>query len=470
LLSISEIILKNLISDSEYSTRVLPFLKEEYFERRGEKVLFSRIYNHIDKFKQNPTFESLYVAISEARGISEKDVEEVDSIIKEIKGNQEQSQLQWLVENTEKFCKDRAFFNALATSISVVDGQEKKITKESLPDLMRDALAISFDISLGHDYIEDAEDRYEYYHKVDNKIPFGLETFNKITKNGVSRKTLSLLMAPPHAGKSALLCHLAAENLKAGKDVVYFTMEMSEEEISKRIDANLMNLTIDEVLLIPKDVFLRKINAIKSKTIGKLKVKEYGMSTAHTGHFMAFLKELKLKEDFSPDIIYIDYLNICTSKNVTVSSAGNSYNLYKMVSEEIRAMAQELDVAIISATQINRGGSGKSDPGMGDVAESYGVNFGVDLTLALVVNDALKEMEQMLIIQLKNRFDNLDKMPKFCIGFNREKMKFYDLDDPVNGITNPHANEDVPVMDRGSISERLEAEKDTNKKTTGFKF
>ncbi len=464
MLSISEIVLKNLIQNQEYSARVLPYIKSEYFDRKEEKVLFSQISSYILKYKTNPTIESLYVALAADKSFNEKDATGIDEIIANIKESTEEAKIEWLIDATEEFCKDKAFYNALALAIQVVDGKSKDLTKGALPDIMKEALAISFDHSLGHDYLEDAEERYEYYHKKENKIPFNLECLNSTTKGGFSKKTLSLFMAGPHVGKTALMCHMAGGNLKDGKNVVYFTMEMSEEEISKRIDANLMDLTIDDVIEIPKELYMKKINKIKLNTTGKLKVQEYPMGSAHVGHFRAFLNDLRLKQNFVPDVIYIDYLNICASQRLAGNKTANSYTLMKTISEEIRGLASETETSIVSATQFNRGGFDNTDPGMEDISESFGVNFGVDYLAALIVNDDLKAKGQILVKQIKNRFDDLNKKPKFFMGLDRSKMKFFDVDDDQAGIT----KDDTPVMNRTPLGERLEQEK--SKKTERFQF
>lgn len=454
----SEVILKNLIKNSEFTARVLPFLKDEYFERREEKILFSQISKHVEKFQSNPTIESLYISLIDEKTINEREAEGVDDIIKTIRDNNEESKMDWLIETTERFCQERALHNAITSSIQIMGGEKKGVTTGAIPDLLKEALAISFDSSLGHDFIADAEKRYEYYHRPEIKIPFDLEFLNKITKGGFTKKTLSVFMAGTHVGKSAFMCHQAGFNMKDGKNVLYFTMEMAEEEISKRIDANLLDLTIDDVMVMPKDLYMKKINKLKAKTLGKLIVKEYPMGGANVGHFRMFINELRLKQNFIPDIIYIDYLNICSSLRMAGNKQASSYSLVKSISEEVRGLATETNTAIVSATQTNRSGFDNSDPDMTDISESFALNFGVDFMAAMIATDDLKSRNQILIKQLKNRFSDMNKYPKFLIGFDREKMKYFDVDDPTGGLSGAGSNnpppQDIPVMDSGQMDSK----------------
>lgn len=433
-LSTPEIILKSLIKNSEYSARVLPFIKADYFERREEKVLFEHIAGHVTMYKALPSIEAIYISLSDDKSLNEKEIQSLDEVIGNIKASDEESGIDWLIDTTEKFCQERAVHNALTTAIQIVEGDKKGQGTGAIIDIMKQAVSVTFDASLGHDFIEDAEKRYEYYHKVENKVPFNLDYLNKTTKGGFSKKTLNLFMAGPHVGKTALMCHQASWNLRDGRNVVYFTMEMAEEEISKRIDANILDLSIDEVLEIPKDVYLSKINRLRTKNLGKLIVKEYPMGSAHAGHFRSFLNELRLKQNFVPDIIYVDYLNICASERMAGNKTVNSYGLMKSISEEIRGLASETNTVIVSATQFNRSGFDNSDPDMGDIAESFAVNFGVDYLAALVVNEDLIARNQVLVKQIKNRFDDKNKIPRFMIGLDRSKMKFFDVDDAVGGL------------------------------------
>lgn len=462
MLSISEVILKNLQNNSEYSARVLPFIKKEYFERREEKILFSHISSFVEQYKATPTYEALYVALANDKTLNESEADGIDALVTNIKENAEESKMEWLIDSTEEFCKDRAMYNAIQEAVAIYEGQSK-LPRGAIPDIVKDAVAVGFDTTLGHDYLADAEKRYEYYHKKENKVPFNLEWMNKSTKGGFAKKTLSIFMAGPHVGKSAFMCHQAAGNLKDGRNVLYFTMEMAEEEISKRIDANLLDLTIDDVIEIPKEVYLNKINQLKLKTTGKLIVKEYGMGAAHVGHFRTFINELRLKQNFIPDIIYVDYINICASLRMAGNKTVNSYGLMKSVSEELRGLASDTNTVIVSATQFNRSGFDNSDPGMDDISESFAVNFGVDYMAALIASDELKAKGQVLVKQLKNRFANMDLYPKFFLGFDRTKMKFYDIDDAQAGTS-----DNRPVMDNAPLGKRLAEEKPRDIK--GFKF
>lgn len=452
-----EILLQNLLHNGEYSSRVLPYIFSEYFKRDTDKIVFESIRDYILEYNKSPTFEALSISL-EKKKINEKQYAEIQDILSKIKPFDNSQNIDWLIKETEKFCQERALENALIESIMIQEGQHKTLDKGAIPEILKTALAIDFNPALGHDYLENAEDRFEYYHRVEEKVPFDLEYLNKITKGGFSKKTLNLFLAGTHVGKTALMCHLAAANLKEGKNVLYITLEMSEYEISKRIDANNMDLQIDEVLTLSKNLFLDKVNRLKAKTLGKLKVKEYPMSTAHIGHFRSFLNDLKLKQGFIPDIIYVDYLNICASMRLKSGGNATSYTYMKTVSEELRALASEFNVPIVSATQVNRTGFGNSDIDMTDISESFGVNFGIDFLLGLVVTDELKERGQVMAVQLKNRYDNMDRIPKFFLGFDRYKMKWSDVADQKS-----ISNGDKPVMDTGNIAEKSDGFK-------GFKF
>lgn len=451
MLSKSQLIIQNLLYDKDYLTRVIPYLKEDYFEDKGERSIFRHISQYVDQYNSPPTTEAVFISLSEDKKITETDANLVDIAFSEIKDTYHKQSMDWLVKETQAFCEEKALENAIYKAIAIIEGQEKKLNKGIIPDLVKDALSISFDTSLGHDYLDDAERRYEYYHRQDIKVPFDLDYLNRITKNGFSKKTLNIFLAGTHVGKTALMTHLAASNLKDGKNVLYISLEISEEEISKRIDANLMDLEIDDVLLLPRDQYMSKINRIKGKFNGKLKVKEYGMSSAHVGHFRQLLNEYKLKQKFFPDIIYIDYLNICASARLKADA--NSYTLMKAVSEELRALASEFDIPIVTASQFNREGASNSDPGMGSISESFAVNFGADFIAAIVTTDELKTRGMVLLKQLKNRYDDMNRIPKFFLGFDRSKMKFYDIDDPEKGITEPEY-ENAP-FDSSSSAEKF---------------
>ena len=471
MLTTSQLILKNLIKNDPYHKRVIPFLKDEYFSLPSEKILFNHIRNYSEKFHNKPTFEAVFIEIANDKTINESNAEAIDELFGELKSSDvENSDVDWLVETTESFCKDKALTNAIMESISIIEGENKKLDKGYIPELLKEALSIEFDSSLGHDHINDAEERWEYYHKVMNKIPFNLDYMNKITKGGFAKKTLNLFIAVTHGGKSAFMIHQAAYNLMEGKNVVYFTLEMAEEEISKRVDANLMGLDIDDILVLPKEQYLKKINVLKSKALGKLFVKEFPTGAANVSHFRHFINELKLKQGIVPDIIYVDYLNLCSSLKLRGNSSVNSYTLMKAISEELRGLAVELDLCLVTASQFNRGGSGNSDPDMDDISESFAVNFGSDFIAALVVNDDLKSQNKLLVKQLKNRYMDMNLIPKFLLGFERSKMKFFDVENPTQGIVSstqtekPFVVNETPVFDKGAFN------KNNENVMKGFKF
>jgi archaellum biogenesis ATPase FlaH len=373
----------------------------------------------------------------------------------------------WMLEQTEKFCKDKAVYNAILHSIRIIDGGDKVNTKDSIPSILSDALAISFDNHVGHDYIEDSDARYDYYHRIEEKVPFDLDMFNKITKGGLSKKTLNIVLAGTGVGKSLFMCHVAAGVLTQGKNVLYITMEMAEERIAERIDANLLNLTMDELKVIDKDIFDNRIKKISSKTQGKLIVKEYPTAGAHAGHFRALLEELKLKREFLPDIIFIDYLNICASQRMKQGGSINSYTYIKSIAEELRGLAVEYNVPIVSATQTTRSGFTNSDPGLEDTSESFGLPATADLMFALVSNEELEQLNQIIVKQLKNRYNDPSYYKRFVIGVDRAKMKLYDVEASAQvGLSDAgQVQDDVPMFDKSEFGKRQKAEA-----FSGFKF
>ncbi len=423
----SLMILSNAIHDNEYAGKVLPFLKEEYFESESEQVILQGIKYYTEKYHDLPSPEGLAVVIDSEFTLNER----VDKEVKDSLGNMKNIAIQnhdWMMDMTETFCRDRAIYLAILKSVDIYEKREN-FDVGAIPDLLKDAISVSFNTTLGHDYFLDSERRYEYYHRTDIKVKFDLDDFNTITRGGFSKKTINIYLAMTHAGKSALMCHQAAANLRMGVNVLYISLEMSKEEISKRIDANLLDIVLDDIDKIPKEPYLNKIGSLQKKTAGRLIVQDYPMSSAHAGHFRALLNELKLKQKFIPDIIYIDYLNICASSKVKMGNNVNSYTMMKNVSEELRALAFEFDVPVVTASQFNRGANGSSDPDMGDISESFGVNFGADFICALVVDDDLKSRGQLLIKQLKNRYSDMNFKNKFFIGFDRPKMKFYTVEE-----------------------------------------
>jgi len=422
------VILKNLIYNEEYLRKVLPFLKTEYFPNATEKTVFNEILDFTGKYNNSPTTESLKIAVGELN-ITQDEVDTVNAYIREIEANKSDStKLEWLIDKTEEFCQEKSIYNAVLGSISILDGADKTQDKGSIPKLLSDALAVSFDNSIGHDYLEESDARYEYYHKKENKIPFDLDYFNKITKGGLSTKTLNVILAGTGVGKSLFMCHVAAGCMAQGKNVLYITMEMAEERIAERIDANLLNVTMDELMVLSKDSYIKKVNRVREKTTGKLIIKEYPTASASSTHFRTLLNELNLKRSFIPDIIFVDYLNICCSARLKAGSNINSYTYVKAIAEELRGLAVEYDVPLVTATQTTRSGFNSSDPGMEDVSESFGLPATADMMFALISSDELEELNQIMVKQLKNRYSDLTYHKRFTIGVDRSKMKLYDTE------------------------------------------
>jgi archaellum biogenesis ATPase FlaH len=448
-MEISTVVLQNLIQNFEYAKRVIPYIKDEYFEDTAEKTLFAHTADFIAKYNDSPTYEALFVELTKDKSIAEGTYKRIDELVTNLrKPLEREPKLEWLLVETEAFCKKQDLHNAIRKSIQIFDGADKAHDWGTIPDLLTKSLAVSFDQSVGHDYIEDSVKRFEYYHRKEEKLAFDLDYLNRATKGGVGRKTLNMILAGTHAGKTALMCHMAASSLTKGQNVLYITLEMSEEEISKRIDANLFDLTIDDIMEMPKSSYFSKIERIKQKCHGKLKVKEYPTATASTASFRALLNELRLKQGFVPDIIFIDYLNIALSSRIKMSATINSYTFMKAISEEVRGLAIEWDVPIWSASQFNRGSASSSDPSMEGISESFAVNFVADFIIGLIADEELKQQGKVMVKQLKNRYDDMNKIPKFFLGFDRAKMKFYDLDNAEKGIQAPAV--DTPFI-RGKL-------------------
>lgn len=426
-MQIEKVILKNLLQNEEYSSRVLPFIKPEYFDSPEDKVTFDCIKEFMHKYDKAPNMDALSVDLNLRTDISDEALKNVTKTLESFKEVSE-TNLDWLIEHTEEFCQDRAVHNAVLKSIEIIGGKGKQ-AKGVIPTLLSDALSISFDSHVGHDYFEDSSKRYEYYHRKEEKIPFDIDFLNKITKNGVAKKTLNMIMGGVHTGKTLTLCHLGASYLAMGKNVLYITLEMAEEEITRRIDTNLLNISFDDLDNLPFDLFLKRVEAMKLKTAGKLIVKEYPSTTASVDHFRALLTELKLKKKFIPDVIIIDYLNICASSRMKSSSASDMYSYVKSIAEEVRGFAQAMNLPIWTATQLNRAGFRSSDPEMTDVAESFGINATVDLLLVLVTSESLQKANQIMMKQLKNRYHNMELNKKFMVGVDKTKMKLYDVEE-----------------------------------------
>ena len=392
----------------------------------SEKVVFSEIQKFWTKYNDVPSKEALQIAVNEKSDISSTIYEEVEALIKSL--GKTDNNADWLLDETEKFCKDKAVYNAIMESIEIIDGKHKKKKDDGIPDLLSDALAVSFDTHIGHDFLEDSDERYEFYHATEERIPFDIEYLNKITKGGVTRKSLNIIMAGTGVGKTIGMCHMAAANLTLGKNVLYVTMEMAEERIAERIDANLLDIELNRLKDLTKVMYDRKMEQLKQKVKGKIIIKEFPTSQAHTGHFRHLLNELSLKKDFKPDIIYIDYLNICASQRLTGSNSVNSYTYVKAIAEELRGLAVEFNLPIWSATQTTRGGFSSSDVGLEDTSESFGLPATADLFIALIQTEELEDLNQVMVKQLKNRYNDVAIFRRFVIGIDKAKMKWYDAE------------------------------------------
>ena len=424
-------ILRNLIFNEEYTRKTLPFINEIYFTKREEKILFQEINNFCEKYKNLPTKESLLIELGYRKDINEDEHKIVKELITSL--NPEEVEQQWLLDTTEKFCKDRAVHNAVLDGIKILDGKDKKRTQEAIPSILADALAVSFDNHIGHDYIEDAEDRFKWYHTKEKKYQFDLSYFNRITKGGVPSKTLNIALAGTGVGKSLFMCHCASAYLAQGLNVLYITLEMAEERIAERIDANLLDTTIDDLHALPKDLYDSKMLKVKNKTNGQLIIKEYPTASAHSGHFRSLMNELALKKSFRPDVVFIDYLNICASARF---KGGNisSYFYIKAIAEELRGLAVEFNVPIFSATQTTRTGFVSTDIGLEDTSESFGLPATADFMFALMSNDELEQLGQMKVKQLKNRYNDPAINRSFIVGVDRAKMKLYDVENVAQNI------------------------------------
>ena len=435
-MKLEQTILKNLIYNDDYLRKVLPFLKTDYFTDRTDRTLFDEITSFTNTYNSPPTVEALVLAVKERRNLTDDEVEKCETYLQEIeKTKGEESKVQWLVDKTEQFCQEKAIYNAVLGSISILDGKDKTNDKGSIPKILSDALAVTFDTSVGHDYLENSDERYEFYHRKEERIPFDLDIFNQITKGGLPKKTLNIALAGTGVGKSLFMCHVAAGAMVIGKNVLYITMEMAEEKIAERIDANMLNVTIDDLMSLPKDMYDKKISKLREKTVGKLIIKEYPTASASSIHFRSLLNELNLKKSFVPDIIFIDYLNICCSSRIKAGANVNSYSYVKSIAEELRGLAVEFGVPIVSATQTTRSGFTSSDPGLEDTSESFGLPATADMMFALISSEELEELGQIMVKQLKNRYNDPSYYKRFTVGVDRAKMKLYDIEQSAqNGI------------------------------------
>jgi len=428
-MKLEQAIIKSLIYNEDYLRKVLPFLKSEYFSDRTERTLFNEITSFTEAYNSTASIEAISIAVKEKNSLTDDEVERCETYLKEVEANsKEQTEVQWLVDKTEKFCQEKAIYNAVLGSISILDGKDKQHDKGAIPKILSDALAVSFDTTVGHDYLENSDERYEFYHRKEERIPFDLEYFNRITKGGLPAKTLNIALAGTGVGKSLFMCHVAAGAMVQGKNVLYITLEMAEEKIAERIDANLLNVTLDDLMDLPKDMYDKKVARVREKCTGKLIIKEYPTASASASHFRTLLNELNLKRSFVPDIIFIDYLNICCSSRIKAGANINSYTYVKSIAEELRGLAVEYNVPIVSATQTTRSGFTSSDPGLEDTSESFGLPATADLMFALISSEELEEMGQIMVKQLKNRYNDPSYYKRFTVGVDRAKMKLFDVE------------------------------------------
>ncbi len=451
-------ILRNLLFNNEYCRKVLPFIKTEYFENLHEKVVFEEICKFIVAYEELATKEVLLIETEKRTDITEDTYKTICDYVSKLDDGH--ADLEWVTDTTEKWCRDRAIYLALMESIKIADGQDEKKNRDAIPSILQEALAVGFDNNVGHDYLNDFEKRYDFYHKKQEKIPFDLDYFNKITKGGIPNKTLNIALAGTGVGKSLFMCHVAASVLLQGKNVLYITLEMSEEKIAERIDANLLNINIKDIETLPKIMFESKVNAIAKKTQGTLIIKEYPTASAHSGHFRALLNELQLKKSFRPDIIFIDYLNICASSRYKGNLSVNSYSYIKSIAEELRGLAVEMNVPIFSATQTTRSGSTNSDPDLTDTSESFGLPATADLMFALISTEELEQLGQIMVKQLKNRYNDPTSNKRFVIGIDRSKMRLYDVEQSAQS----------DILDSGKDEEYNDEERKPKKSFEGFKF
>ena len=451
-------ILRNLVYNEDYSRKVIPFIQPEYFEQRSERVVFEEIVQFIVKYNSAITKEALGIEIENRTDLTETEIKDIREICTSL--NDSVVEKQWMLDTTEKWCRDRAIYLALMESIHIADGNDGKKNRDAIPGILSDALAVSFDNNIGHDYLQNYEERYEFYHRKEDKIEFDLEYFNKITKDGLPNKTLNIALAGTGVGKSLFMCHVASSALLQGRNVLYITLEMAEERIAERIDANLLNVPIQQLVDLPRSAFENKVTSISKKTQGTLIIKEYPTASAHSGHFKALLNELALKKSFRPDIIFIDYLNICASSRHKPNGSANSYSYIKSIAEELRGLAVEFNVPIVSATQTTRSGYGNSDVELTDTSESFGLPATADLMFALISTEELEGLGQIMVKQLKNRYNDPTVFKRFVVGIDRAKMRLYDVEQS--------AQKDI--LDSGQEEEYNYEESKPKKSFEGFKF
>ena len=459
-------VLANLIFNEEYYRKVYPYIKGEYFDDNNLKKIFDTYSTYVEEYKSPPSIEALKISLDKRKDLNEDSYKGMMDTV-ETFARDEDTNFDFLVSETEKFCQDKDLFNSIRKAILIMDGEDTTNDKGSIHNLLSDSLGISFDTSVGHDFIEDSDERYEFYHRKEERMPFDIDLLNKVTKGGLPRKSMTVLLATTGGGKSLVKCHAAASYLMTGKNVLYITMEMAEERVSERIDANMMDVTLDELKILPRDVYKKRMERIKSKCAGKLIVKEYPTGSAHVGHFRHLLNELKMKKNFEADVIFIDYLNICASSRVKGAAAANSYTLVKSIAEEVRGLAMEYNCAVVTSSQFNRDGYGNSDVDLTNTSESMGITHTADCILGLITTEELDSLGQLMIKQLKNRWGDLSYYRRFVVGIDRAKMQLYDLEQSAqsnvsqaqsaaNTVPRPsiNFNDDSPVFDKGAFTEK----------------
>jgi replicative DNA helicase len=476
---LEQAILSNLLYNEEYTRKVFPYLKEEYFDDHVVKKIFSTYSEYMNEYKSPPSVEALKISIDARKDLNESSFKEivntVDSIVHDNTTNTD-----WLIDQTEKFCQDKDLYNSIRKAILILDGKDKELDKGSIPQLLSDSLGISFDTHIGHDFLEDYSDRYDFYHRKEERIPFGIEIMNKITKGGLPNKSLTCFLAVTGVGKTLVMCDMAATHLLYGKNVLYITLEMAEERIAERIDANILDVTLDELKVMPRDVFEKKIDRIKGKTTGKLIIKEYPTGSAHAGHIRYLINDLKMKHNFMPNIVYIDYLNLCSSARLKGAAAANSYTVVKSIAEELRGLAMEFNIPVVTATQANRSAFESSDIDMTNTSESIGLAATVDAMFALISSEELEQMKQIMIKQLKNRWGDLSYYRRFVVGIDRARMKLVDLkENSSEGVQNEISmkkgnysgkTEDKSVFDSSKFAEEWDTESKFGKKKKKFEM
>jgi len=463
------VILENLLYNEEFTRKVLPFIKAEYFADHNEKTIFNSISDFVGKYSALPSKEAVGIIIKESKILTEEQFNKCREIVEAL--TDEKQNQQWITDETEKFCKDKSLYNAILESIHIIEGKSTSKTPSALPDILSKALAVSFDSHVGHDYIEDADSRYDFYHKKESRLPFDLEYFNTITNGGIPQKTLNICLAGTGVGKSLFMCHHAANCLSLGKNVLYITCEMAEERIAERIDANLMDTALDDLKALPRDAYEKKMERIREKTQGKLIIKEYPTASANVNHFRILLEELKLKKRFKPDVIFIDYLNICASARIKMNASVGSYSYIKSIAEELRGLAVEQGVPIFSATQTNRTGFTSTDVGLEDTSESFGLPATADFMFALITTEEMDKLGQVLVKQLKNRYNDTANNKRFVVGINRAKMKLFDVEesaqaDIVNTTPSPQKQQFKAF---GGGGEKKFAKRENDSKFKGWK-